>query len=110
MDWPAMMEAAGRMGMSEIDFELTTPRYFYHRRKGFERLQEEAWARTRMEAFYSFLPHTKKNALRRPQDLFKLPGDEFDFNYSDAEKAAMLDHLKKVKNIDLFAGETIPTA
>ena len=99
---------AGRMGMSEKEFRHTTPRYFYFKQKGFEALQLEHWQRARLEAFYSFLPHAKKGAMNRPSDLFKLPGDEKEINFSEEAKAAMIAHLKRAKGVDFFAGETIP--
>ena len=104
------MELAGRLGMSEAEFELTTPRYMYHRQKGFEALQVEYWQRTRMEAFYAFLPHTKKGALKRPTDLFQLPGDVKDIVFTEAEKQRMIAALNRAKGVDFFAGESIPKA
>lgn len=99
------MQAAGRMGMSEQEFELTTPRYFYHRLQGFDYLQIEAWQRTRMETFYAFLPHAKKNALRKPTDMFALPGDEPIFP-EGAERAAMAEILKQAAKVDWFGDKT----
>lgn len=58
-------------------------------------------------SFYSFLPHTKKNALRRPMDLFRLPGDERDIEYTEQERQQMIKHLAAAKNVNVFAGETI---
>mgnify|MGYP006921731261 FL=1 len=98
------------MGMSEREFLLTTPRYFYYRQKGFEILQTEAWQRTRMAAFYAFLPHTKKNAVRRPQDLFGLPGDAVEVNYAEEERAAMIETLRRAREVDFFAGQALPKA
>lgn len=95
------------MGMSEWEFLHTTPRYFFNRQKGFERVQLEQWQRSRLEAFYAFLPHTKKGALKRPSDLFKLPGDEREIQFSEEAKRAMIAHLKRAKGVDFFAGETI---
>lgn len=96
-----MMEMAGRMGMSEIEFELTTPRYFFHRMKGFEDLQVEHWQRTRMAAFYAFLPHAKKNALRKPSDMFHLPGDQTRLPEGE-ELAIMAARLKEAAKVDWF--------
>lgn len=95
------MELAGRLGMSEIEFELTTPRYFYHRLQAFEDLQLDAWKRMRMQAFYAFLPHAKKNALRKPADLFRLPGDITLFPEGE-ERAAMAEILKQASKVDWF--------
>lgn len=97
------------MGMSEIEFELTTPRFFYYRQRGFEALQNEAWQRSRLEAFYSFLPHTKKNAMKKPSDLYRLPGDEKEVHISEEERKRMSDLLKVAKNVDFFKGELMPT-
>lgn len=93
------MEMAGRMGMSESEFELTTPRYFFYRMKGFESLQTEHWQRTRLEAFYAFMPHAKKNSLRKPSDLFKLPGDVPQFPAGE-ELRIMKEQLKAAQKID----------
>lgn len=107
MNWNRLFEIAGRMGMSEKEFRLTTPRYFYFRRKGFEDLQTESWKRARLQAFYSFLPHTKKGALRRPENLFQLPGENELPEYSELQKEAILRHMKAAQGVDIFAGETI---
>lgn len=96
------------MGLSEREFLNTTPRYFYYRNKGFDGLQLEQWERTRMQAFYSFLPHTKKNTVRRPSDLFRLPSDADYTELTPERKAAMMRHLEIAKNYDFFAGESIP--
>lgn len=106
MDWPQLMEAAGRMGMSEQEFELTTPRYFFHRQRGYESAHLDEWKRMRMHLYYSILPHVKKNSIRRPQDLFMLTDEEF--RMDEQTRQTLSDMLRKVKNIDLFAGETIP--
>lgn len=95
------------MGMSEKEFRLTTPRYFYFMARGFEALQLEQWKRARMTAFYSFLPHAKKNSIKRPENLFKLPGEEFTPDWSEQMKEAMKQHLERTKGVDLFAGESI---
>lgn len=95
------MELAGRLGMSETEFELTTPRYFYYRLQGFEDLQLEAWQRMRMQAFYAFLPHAKKNVLRKPADLFRLPGDITLFPEGE-ERAMMAAILKEAVKVDWF--------
>jgi hypothetical protein len=95
------------MGMSEKEFRLTTPRYFYFRQKGFEALQVEYWQRTRMEAFYSFLPHTKKGALRKPEDMFRLPGENTLPEYNELQLAAIKRHMEAAQGVDIFAGETI---
>lgn len=95
------MEAAGRMGMSENEFELTTPRYFHYRCKGFEALQVESWQRARIGAFYAFLPHAKKNALRKPADLFTLPSDKR-FEPTEAEPEIMRERLRWAKTLDIW--------
>lgn len=98
------------MGLSEREFLNTTPRYFYFRHKGFEALQMEQWQRTRTQAFYSFLPHVKKNALRRPSDLFRLPTDTDYVELTPERKREMMAHLERAKKYDFFAGESIPKA
>lgn len=99
------MEMAGRMGMSEQEFELTTPRYFHYRSKGFEALQVEAWQRVRMASFYAFLPHAKKNALKKPADLFTLPGDKPKFPEGE-ERAILAARLKEAMQVDWWGDKT----
>lgn len=103
-----MMEAAGRMGMSEQEFELTTPKYFYYRQKGYEAAHTDDWKKMRLHLYYSLLPHVKKNSIKKPQDLFKLTAEEYKMDEKTYQARA--DVLRRVKNIDLFAGETVPKA
>lgn len=98
--------------MSETEFDITTPRYFYFRHKGFESVRIEEAKNTRIAAFYSMLPHTKKGALRRPEDLYPLPGDVETLETIEKKIAKDRKHmanvLKIAKGIDFFAGETMP--
>lgn len=96
------------MGMSEQELELTTPRYFFHRQRGYEAAHLDDWKRMRMHLYYSILPHVKKNSIRKPQDLFRLTDEEF--RMDEKTYQARADVLRRVKNIDLFAGETVPKA
>ena len=100
---------AGRMGMSEREFRQTSPRYFYFRSKGFESVMLEQARNTRLLAFYSFLPHTKKNSVKRPEDLYHLPGDTKGTQVmTDEQRAHMVKVLNIAKTVDVFAGETMP--
>lgn len=112
MQWGALMEAAGRMGMSESEFETTTPRYFYHRRKGFESVQLEQARNARQIAFFAVLPHLKKDAVRRPEDLYRLPGDlsriEQAEKQMEGQREKMKELLRRAKDVDFFKGETLP--
>lgn len=101
------MQQAGRMGWTQDEFWLCTPRYFHNACEGFEGLQIEAWKRARLQAFYSFLPHTKKGALRKPEDMFRLPGENTLPEYNVAQLAAIKRHMEAAQGVDLFAGETI---
>jgi len=100
------------MGMSEEEFDITTPRYFYFRSKGFESVRHEEARNARTVAFYSFLPHTKKGAVKRPEDLYHLPGDMETLEAIEKRLAKDREHMAKVlkiaKGIDFFAGETMP--
>ena len=102
------------MGMSEFEFRHTTPRYFYFRQKGFEGLRLEDARNARTIAFFSYLPHTKKGSLKRPEDLYLLPGDKNSLEAIEAriakERGHMADVLRIAKNIDFFKGETMPQA
>lgn len=98
------------MGMSETEFRHTTPRYFYFRQKGFEGLQLEAWQRARIQAFYAFLPHAKKGAIKKPEGLFSLPGDAKQLPEITPEKSKQAAELLAVaKTVDWFNGGTMPT-
>jgi len=105
------MQMAGRMGWSEEQFWFSTPRYFQNACTGFidqqREEQIEGLRRTRLAAFYSFLPHTKKGTLQKPEHLFQLPGESALKEFGQEEKQAMLAHLERVKSIDLFAGQSI---
>jgi len=113
-DWNGLFEIAGRLGRSEREFRHTTPRYFYFRHKGFESVRLEDARSTRVLAFYSFLPHTKKGSLKRPEDLYRLPGDRTSLETVEAmikkERSHMADVLRIAKNVDFFKGETMPQA
>lgn len=69
---------------------------------------------TRLLAFYSFLPHTKKGSLKRPEDLYRLPGDKSSLEAVEErikkERSHMADILRIAKNVDFFKGETMPQA
>ncbi len=91
--------------MSETEFRLTTPRYFYFRQKGFEDARHEQWQIERLCAFYAFLPHAKKGL--KPEKLFRLPGEGLLPEFSETEREAMLKHLKRAKGVDVFNGQTI---
>ncbi len=109
MDWGLLMEAAGRMGMSETEFEITTPRYFFHRRTGFESVQREQARNTRIIAFYAIAPHMKKGAIKRPEDLYTLPGDGKRVReYDEDERKRLAKLLEIAKGVDFFKGETMP--
>ena len=63
----------------------------------------------RLLAFYSFLPHTKKNSVKRPEDLYHLPGDMGTSKHlTETERAYMAKVLNIAKTVDVFAGETMP--
>lgn len=100
--------------MSEMEFRHTTPRYFYFRHKGFESTRMEDARNARAVAFYSFLPHTKKGSLKRPEDLYPLYGDKDTLEAVEAkiraERSHMADVLRIAKTIDFFKGETMPQA
>lgn len=98
--------------MSEEEFDITTPRYFFARYKGFETLRIDDARNTRIAAFYAFLPHTKKGSLKRPEDLYHLPGDMETLEAIEKRLAKDREHLAKVlkvaRTIDFFNGETMP--
>lgn len=71
------------VGMSEKEFYNTSPRFFYHRMKGIERLQEIENNRFKwiMEAqraamTYAFNKNTERTYQLKPKDIFPLPWDE----------------------------------
>lgn len=72
-DWNALHEAAGRLGYRESEFWNTTPRYFYAALRGQEQAEQAQWERMRWLAYFSFVPHAKKNALKGPKDLMQFP-------------------------------------
>lgn len=100
------------MGMSEEEFDITTPRYFFYRHRGFESVRIEDAKNARMVAFYSFLPHTKKGAVKRPEDLYHLPGDMETLEAIEKRLTKDREHMANIlriaKGIDVFAGETMP--
>lgn len=98
------------MGMSEKEFRLTTPRYFHFRQKGFEANNWEQWRIARTVAFYAFLPHTKKGAIKNPEGLFRLPDEQRLPHLTEEFKAEAARVLEIAKTIDFFAGETMPQA
>lgn len=69
------MTIAGRMGMSEHEFDITTPRYFFNRQRGFFdgvfETEKSNWERARWLAMYSVAPHTSKNL--KVEDLAVFP-------------------------------------
>lgn len=68
------------MGWSPDQFWDATPFEFWNALEGFVKfhtnIQQNEWNRTRVLAFYSFLPHAKRGSLNRPIDLFPLEWDE----------------------------------
>lgn len=70
-----MIRAAGQMGWSEEQFDLTTPAYFVAAYGGFIE-QRGDWERARYQAFYSLMPHTKKGRLKKMADLGRFPWEK----------------------------------
>lgn len=108
------MQAAGRMGWSQDEFWLSTPRFFQNAYFGWMQQKNEDYIeglrRTRIAAFYSFLPHTKKGALKKPENLFRLPNENPLPQFTDEFKAEAARVLEIAKTVDFFAGETMPQA
>lgn len=110
------MQAAGRMGWSQDEFWLSTPRFFQNAFFGWREQKKEehieGLRRTRLVAFYSLLPHMKKGAMRRPEDLYYLSGDADTLEAIEqrikGEREYMAQVLKVAKTIDVFKGETMP--
>lgn len=102
------MQAAGRMGWSQEQFWFSTPRFFQNAYFGWVEQQREnnieRLRASRLLAFYSFLPHTKKGSLLTPKSLFSLP-DEVPPQIEADEK--MTEHMRLAKGVDFFAGESI---
>ena len=112
------MQAAGKMGWTQDQFWFSTPRFFENAYFGWLEYQDSvmlANARNaRTIAYFSYLPHTKKGSLKRPEDLYPLPGDKNSLEAIEAriakERGNMADVLRIAKNIDFFKGETMPQA
>ncbi len=112
------MQAAGKMGWSQDEFWFSTPRFFENAYFGWIEYQDavmlENARNARRIAYYSFLPHTKKGSLKRPEDLYPLYGDKDTLEAVEAriqaERSHMADVLRIAKQIDFFKGETMPQA
>jgi hypothetical protein len=66
------MQAAGRLGWSEEQFWLSTPRFLLNAMKGAASREQEAWERARFIAFYAVQPlkaHANNWRINRPADL-----------------------------------------
>lgn len=99
--------------MSESEFDITTPRYFYFRHKGFQSVQVEAAKNARLIAYFGTrIMYYKRKAYKRPEDLYPLPGDVETLETIESRIAKDRQHmasvLKIAKDIDFFAGETMP--
>lgn len=99
--------------MSEREFRLTTPRYFYFRQKGFESVRIEEARNARLIAYFGTRTmYYKLNAYRRPEDLYYLSGDADTLEAIEqrikGERDYMAQVLKVAKTIDVFKGETMP--
>ena len=86
--------------MSEDEFEITSPRFFYHKQVGFfegeQMKRREAWEMTRWLALHVIAPHSK-NQLK-PKDLAV-------FEWELAANADDLDDQTKEKWSDELARE-----
>lgn len=71
------MQAAGRMGLTEMEFELTTPRYFFNARKGWKENEQAKWERSRMVALNSMAPHLNRHEMDNAKRRLTFPWEAF---------------------------------
>lgn len=82
--------------MREADFWQSTLRSIVNRIDGYNKhytlQQQEAWERSRLVAYFSVMPHTKKGKIKAPTDLVKFPWETpkaHSFDIEAAKKRAM---------------------
>lgn len=73
--WDDLFEASGRAAIPFSDFWNITPREFYAYIKGTEKRTTEMWEMTRVQAFYSVAAMQGTEKIKKPSDLFMIPGE-----------------------------------
>lgn len=77
----------------------TTLRYLFARHAALmelaERQEQTAWERARYVAYFAYVPHTRKGALKSPEALGKFPWEIKRTQLSHAEREAIDARLRK---------------
>lgn len=60
-----------------------------------ERTMRNFWEMFRFSAFYSLMPHAKKNTLKRPRDIASFPWDVAPKSLKKEEVKTLFDRIKQ---------------